>query len=299
MIDINTTSKHDNPILGILRDVDIPDHDVFFVEGKWPITFVILRMPTGSLTRGLHGFFDVFVPTRQVLLHETTGGRRRQKFQYRKGDVGFNAPEAHWSIEWTGRLEGVTIVIDPAVMKRFARDHFGREFESIHWRTALSDYMPTIAYLALDIVSQCATDFPIGRKPVELQIETMLTLMLRRYSTTLSTNSAEIGINSTQVLRAVNYVNQNLKRDLSTEQICEIGAASPAQMNRLFRAELGHSIWQYVRQKRLRAAADDLRLSGEKIGTIANRYRFSSRTTFSNQFKSHFGITPGQYRNFP
>ena len=285
-----------NSLVDILKSVDIPKHNIFTFGERWPVTLVLFNLTNGVLNRDLQGYFDIFIPTRRVELFETTGGRRRKKFLYRKGDVGFNTLDSQWSIEWIGCLEGVNLIIQPEVMLDFVLEHFGEYSQNIEWRTALSDHMPTIAYLTLDIASQIATGYPMSKKAVGLQIETLLTLIVRRYSSTSDRQTSEIGITSPQVLRAVNFINQNLKADLSVTRICDVGAGSQAQMNRLFRAELGQSIWQYVRQKRLRAAANELKQSKKAISSVAKSYRFQSTTTFANQFKLHFGKTPGQYR---
>ena len=65
---------------------------------------------------------------------------------------------------------------------------------------------------------------------------------------------------------------------------------------RVFRKEYDITPMQYLRDARLNAAAQMLRMTDIHSSVIAETLRFSNPQHFSNAFKEKFGISPGRYR---
>lgn len=282
-------------VVEIVQNAGFSPDDFLYVDGDLPFSIVYINVANGELSRGLTGYFDLFIPTRPVKLVETTGGMRRKNFVYKKGMIGFNEPEANWSVEWLGVLEGVTIIFDPKTIAKVSDAIYGERFETLKWRTALSDNVPTIAYLGLDIASQVGTGFPVHRDILTRQVETLIAMLLRRYSRTSERDTSKVGIMSPQVLRAIQFIDSKLKDHLTSDIISEACYTSTSQLNRLFRAEVGRSLWGYVLDKRLDSARSELQAGAAAVETVAKIYRFKSRTTFSKQFKARFGCAPSHF----
>ena len=71
---------------------------------------------------------------------------------------------------------------------------------------------------------------------------------------------------------------------------------SPDYLTAVFRRETGLTLQEYRMQKRLEAAANMLRYSDVRIGEIAERFCFASASSFGQQFRKAYGMTPLQYR---
>lgn len=280
----------------ILVDSGLDTDHVYKVAGKWPATMVLANMASGTLERQLPDFYDVFIPTRPMVLIETSGDMRRRKFRYRRGMVGFSPPGATWSIEWVGQLEGISFFFSPDVINRFAERNFKESPVDLTWRSALSDNMPAIAHLGMDIASQVATGVPMGKRFVQNQTSVFLSMLLRRYSYSPQRMSALVGVTSPQVLRAVRFIDLHLTDPISSALICEYCAASGSHLNRLFREELGQSLWDFVLSRRLDAAAGQLRKTAAPIAQIGRLYQFRSRSSFSRQFSQRFDCSPSEHR---
>lgn len=293
---MNTSQRALPSTENVLAEAGFKQSDVIQTEGHWPLTLIFINQDSGTLDRELVGYFDVFLPTRAITLHERTGDMRRKKFSYKRGMIGFNPPETRWSIDWQGRMEGVGLIFEKDVLQRAAIDLFGDNPTDLKWRMALSDNMPAIAYLGLDIASQISEGYPAGRTVVDQQVLTFIGMLVRRYASTDQRNTAKVGIRSPQVLRALSYIDANLTAPITTDHICDIAASSPSHLNKLFRKEIGNSVWNYVISRRMLAAAQEIEATHFTIDVIAKSYSFASRSTFSNQFKSHYGMSPGQYR---
>lgn len=71
---------------------------------------------------------------------------------------------------------------------------------------------------------------------------------------------------------------------------------SPAYFSRLFGRVFGATFSGWLRGYRLRLAAQHLLASGERISAIAFATGFASPAHMTEQFRRHFGMTPGAYR---
>lgn len=100
-----------------------------------------------------------------------------------------------------------------------------------------------------------------------------------------------------RVCQAMNFISQNLDRDLSLEEITEVAAFSKFHFHRIFKAVVGETVAEFTRRLRIEMAANRL-LSNqtEDITTIAMECGFSSSQNFSKAFRQRFDTTPSQFR---
>ncbi len=100
-----------------------------------------------------------------------------------------------------------------------------------------------------------------------------------------------------RVCRAMNFISQNIERDLSLEEIAETASFSMFHFHRIFKAVVGETVAGFTRRLRLELAANRL-LSKQldDITTIAMDCGFSSSQNFAKAFRQHFGTTPSEYR---
>lgn len=97
---------------------------------------------------------------------------------------------------------------------------------------------------------------------------------------------------------AMNFISQNIERELSLEEIAESASFSAFHFHRIFKVAVGETVAGFTRRLRLESAANRLiSNSGDDITTIAMDYGFSSSQNFAKSFRKHFGMTPTEYRN--
>ncbi|MCK0471075.1 helix-turn-helix transcriptional regulator [Halalkalibacter sp. APA_J-10(15)] len=92
------------------------------------------------------------------------------------------------------------------------------------------------------------------------------------------------------------FIENNLHERLSLESIAKHAGFSKYHFHRLFYKEIGQSVMDYVRSRRLANAAHLLLQSDEKIIDIAFYFRFESQESFTRSFKKAYHLPPGQYR---
>jgi AraC family transcriptional regulator len=100
-----------------------------------------------------------------------------------------------------------------------------------------------------------------------------------------------------RICQAMNFISQNLERNLSLDEIAETASLSRFHFHRIFKAVAGETVADFTRRLRLEAAANRL-LSQPLAGItpIAIACGFSSSQNFAKAFRQHFGMTPSAYR---
>jgi AraC family transcriptional regulator len=99
-----------------------------------------------------------------------------------------------------------------------------------------------------------------------------------------------------QVQRAVDYIEDHLNGDLTTEAIAKVAGFSKWHFQNVFSAAVGDSLKDYIRKRRLTAAAVALGMTDGRVIEIAFEAGFESQESFTRAFKSMFGKTPGECR---
>ena len=95
----------------------------------------------------------------------------------------------------------------------------------------------------------------------------------------------------------LSFIHENLTSELTTSRIAASAAISESEALRCFRATIGTSPIQYVKQYRIQQAAQQLIASDDKIGEIAVRCGFQDMSYFTKSFREESGCTPTEYRS--
>lgn len=96
---------------------------------------------------------------------------------------------------------------------------------------------------------------------------------------------------------SIDFIEKHLCDDIKLDDIAKRSYFSEFHFHRLFRSEVGTSVMNYIRARRLSRAAEQLAGTEEDITGIALKYQFSSEESFSRAFKREYGICPRDYRN--
>lgn len=99
------------------------------------------------------------------------------------------------------------------------------------------------------------------------------------------------------VLKAINYIEDNLKQPIHVNDVCTQIAMSPWQFQRVFRFLVGSPIGFYLRGRRLTEAYKYLVEKELKIVELAFDFQFGSHEAFSRSFKNFFGCSPNEARH--
>jgi transcriptional regulator GlxA family with amidase domain len=99
-----------------------------------------------------------------------------------------------------------------------------------------------------------------------------------------------------RMARALRVILSAPHRGHSLESLAREAAMSRSAFAARFRASFDRTPMEYVREVRLREAAQMLRSSELPIDVVAGRAGFASRSHFSRAFRDLFGRSPSAYR---
>lgn len=100
----------------------------------------------------------------------------------------------------------------------------------------------------------------------------------------------------TKVIAMLEYIRTHYHEAISTRVIAQQFGLHPVYAERLFKANTGYSITQYINKARIESSQNLLLNSINKIETIALVCGFSDVRYFMHVFKKYVGMTPSQYR---
>ena len=102
---------------------------------------------------------------------------------------------------------------------------------------------------------------------------------------------------SKAVSDCIDYVYAHLTERITIEDLADHVSLSTSYLSRLFKQELGISVSDYIREKKLERAQNFLRYTDQSFAEIANILSFSSQSHFIQAFKAYTGMTPKKYRD--
>lgn len=99
-----------------------------------------------------------------------------------------------------------------------------------------------------------------------------------------------------QIQRAIDYIEDHLDEDLSTDSIAKVAGFSKWHFQMVFSSAVGDTLKEYVRKRKLTAAVIALGTTDKRILDIALDAGFESQEAFTRAFKQMFGKNPGECR---
>jgi AraC-like DNA-binding protein len=94
----------------------------------------------------------------------------------------------------------------------------------------------------------------------------------------------------------INFLKENIFRDISVEEMAEVMRLSRSHFSRLFGKEMGTSPRLYLEDLRLKAAMDILFREGSSVKQAAIECGIPDVNYFCRLFKKRYGISPRKYR---
>lgn len=103
-------------------------------------------------------------------------------------------------------------------------------------------------------------------------------------------------MNLSIIQKSIDYIEDNLKTDISAKELSEMAGFSMYHYYRLFQSAVGMPVMQYITRRRLLHGIYDLHC-GEKMISVALTYGFETQAGFYKAFVREFGYTPTQFLN--
>lgn len=99
------------------------------------------------------------------------------------------------------------------------------------------------------------------------------------------------GLDSRRMVRVTEYIEANLHRSLSIDNLAEVAALSPFHFLRSFKCATGMTPHKFVNARRMERAKSEL-LAGSRLYNVVARYGFTEERHFRLLYLRHHGHLP-------
>lgn len=99
-----------------------------------------------------------------------------------------------------------------------------------------------------------------------------------------------------RINRALDYIQGNLEKQMTLEEISAVACFSPFHFHRIFSAYFRESLNNYIRKLRLERSAKRLCYTTIPISDLAFSAGYETPSSFTKAFKQHFSESPSAFR---
>lgn len=93
------------------------------------------------------------------------------------------------------------------------------------------------------------------------------------------------------VFLCIEYIENNIKEELKADSIAKKMGYSVYHFSRIFKEEMGVSLMEYVKDRRLLSAVEDI-MFGKRILDVAIEYGYQTHSGFTKAFRKKYGFSP-------
>ncbi len=237
------------------------------------------------------------------LTQKLDGGRLRTERVYR-GEVAIIPEGRAWEWGFAGETESdvLPLCLENSFLREVAEsvdvDPDGVDIEPL-----LGARDPQIERIGLSLKEEAEAEGLLGGGLYAESLATALAIHLIRDHSSLGRTAARKaaaehagGLSKCVLKAAIDYVGDNLAKDLRLSEIAGAAHMSPYHFSRLFKESTGLTPHQYVIERRVHRAKELLGGSTLPIAEIALLCGFANQSHLNRHFKRAFGVNPKALR---
>jgi transcriptional regulator GlxA family with amidase domain len=100
-----------------------------------------------------------------------------------------------------------------------------------------------------------------------------------------------------RVIYLKRQIASNLRTKFTVKQMAKMIEVSPTRLEEIFKADVGKTPTEYLKDERMKKAVELLETTFKDIKEICYETGIGDQRNFSREFKKRFGQTPTEYRN--
>lgn len=204
------------------------------------------------------------------------------------------------SIDMTVPYERVIIYLDSGYVDRFAPDGglmecFAAAESRGYCLLRPDDGEGRLLEERLKQLETAASDEGFGAEILRGAALTQLMVLLNRMMQHDKNPEAPAPEYNEKIASALSYINENISKNLTVDELAGMTYLSKYHFMRLFKAQTGSTVHGYISRKRLNLAARLLR-EGVPAVRAAAECGFSDYSSFHRAFTKAFGVSPGKIK---
>lgn len=203
-------------------------------------------------------------------------------------------------IDVTVPYERIIIYLNSAYVERFAPDSglmecFARAEKRRFCLTRPDDGEKKAVEACLANLESCVDDNGYGAEVMRGAALTQLMVQINRIMLCDTVADSEAAEYNEKITAALSYINEHLSEELNVDSLAARSYLSRYHFMRLFKAQTGCTVHNYIRQKRLNLAARLIR-EGMPAMRAASECGFTDYSAFHRAFSQTFGVSPGKIK---
>jgi AraC family transcriptional regulator len=257
--------------------------------------------PVGEIPPYIASLTQIAVLIRGASVVNRNSGGRRQRTIGTPGTIGLCPLGVHEDSTYVENYieEMLHIYLSATLFAALTR-HTSRDFSAASVRNDAGFNDPLIEIIAAEILRELQRETSSGSLLVETLADTLAVRLLNSYSSLnvdpFRTARPSKGLDSRRLQRVIDYINANLMKDITLEELAAAASLSRYHFSRMFKVTMGQSPSRFIGQLRL-DLAKSLLTAGRSIADVARDCGFSSESNFVRSFRRATGHTPGRYRS--
>jgi AraC family transcriptional regulator len=267
------------------------------VGAKWDdIVVEQHQFPSGELVDVMYKRHVIVVIVGYPFTVEFEKDGRFQRVQRARGAVSFFPSHRPFS----GRLKAekgvfanlLFLALSPVFISRVAEE-MELEADRIELTGQRGITDPTLRHIALALRAGVQSGDALDRMYGETLSTALAVHLLREYGTAvLEPKRPYGGLPREKLVRAVEYIQDQLNADLTVSGIAQVADMSADHFTKLFKESTGQSPYRYVVEARVRKAKELLTTGNFTISEAAHQVGFVDQSHLTRHFKKVFGLPP-------
>jgi AraC family transcriptional regulator len=254
------------------------------------------HFPSGELVEVMYKRHVVVINIGHSVTWEFKKEGRFRRFFKPRGAISFSPSRRPFSLRLkveSGIFANVLFVaLDPVILSRVAE---GLELDAdrIELLEKRGGTDPTLEHIALALRAGVQSGAALDGMYGEALSTALAVHLLREYGAAVPRPKRRCGgLPHEKLVRAVEYIRDQLNADLTVSGIAQAVSMSPDHFTKLFKSSTGQTPHEYVVESRVRKAKELLTTGKFSISEAAFHVGFVDQSHLTRHFKRVFGLPP-------
>ena len=259
------------------------------------ITLENYEVPAIFISRHEHPEHFLHLVVKGRVEYEVTTSGHTRVFSSRPGTTFILPRGTIDEIVWKGTTQRVAVSISPNLLTQALEEtsHLTDIELQEHWNLVDGH----IKALLIEMSSDLVDGSPAGNIYGELLADALAVYLLKRYAIrSRQPVNYTGGLPGYRLKRVLEYIAENLDKDLSLSILASIAGMSPHYFAELFKKSTGETIHAFVLNRRIDSAKARLSDPERSIIDVALDVGFQNSSHFARVFRKMVGTTPSQFQ---
>lgn len=205
------------------------------------------------------------------------------------------AEPSHW--RWGNDIEVSHFYISPAFMLKTASEAFDNEIGAVELHDLLGIDDPVLSWINEQMVHEVASGGLGGRLCYDaLSLQATIHILRKYAAVQIKMPSTHAHFRPAHARLIEDYIEQNISRNMTLDELANLCSCTPVQFARKFRAYYGMRPHAFVLKQKVEQACKHLRKDHLPLKEIALASGFADQSHLNRVFRQQLNCTPAEYR---